>query len=228
MRNYLLSGSVEKQSSFATDAADNLVGEHMQQQWQPDLNTNDIVIDIDPADNGLPHRRDGKVETVAGLGVLDRVNETRQLRANMPESVVKPALRAVAAEPVGDRNDDWVRHARLASCCKRVPVANTGNAITAPLLLSYLCAQGCDLGRFRRSRRAGAPRAGGRSEQRLGSAFGGAHRIIARLGRFVGNGLQQEPTLVTIFQPTGAAMALQRDAEMVRPDRESELARQVI
>src|SRR6185312_14935909 len=39
---------------------------------------------------------------------------------------------------------------------------------------------------------------------------------------------RREPSLIAIFQSAGAPVALQRDAEMVRPDRHAELPGQVI
>src|SRR6267142_5492980 len=47
--------------------------------------------------------------------------------------------------------------------------------------------------------------------------LGGHRRLRRRL-------LRHEPARVTAFEPAGAPMTLQRDAEMVRPDRHPELA----
>ena len=89
------------------------VAEKLHDQRQIDLDAHDVVQNLDPTGDPLPHCRRGKVQGVPFPAVIEPAEKSIELGPKAADAAVDPAPRLLPAESVGGRHEQRLRHGLL-------------------------------------------------------------------------------------------------------------------
>jgi hypothetical protein len=109
-RNPLALRFVEQPRAFGADPPADGARKQLQYRRQGELDTEEIILDVDMSGYRVPHRRQTEIQPKSGPAVLDGAGERRQRPANLAQPVVESPFGVVPAELVRNGDNGWFRH----------------------------------------------------------------------------------------------------------------------
>src|SRR5215471_3808860 len=100
------SRSVEEGGGAILDLALDRTCEEMQEARQFEVDSDEILVDLDAACDCLHQRDDLEIQAVLVPGIVERLHIGRDLGPDLGEALVNAAFGSVAPEPVRDRDGD--------------------------------------------------------------------------------------------------------------------------